>query len=502
VQKVLKVLRVLKVPTTLALLSTRASSRPRRSRYAAKAGLVLVGLAVLVVLPAAPVEAQAAGSIDPRIVKLVDAVSEERLQQLLQKLSSFKTRNTCSDPAAPDGIGAARQWIFDELKRTSPKLQVSFDTHQVENIRGCQGPIEVRNVMAVLPGKSPRRIYVSGHYDSLNLGAAGQQAGNAGGGRAGGAPGAAGAAAAPGAGGAPQPRPVRDPNIIAPGANDDGSGTVLSMELARVFAESGLEFDATLVFITVAGEEQGLIGAGAHAKKAKAEKTPIQAWFNNDIVGGSRGGDGTTDGATIRIYSEGPEDSPSRSLAMFAARIGAAYVPSHRVRLMARRDRFNRGGDHSALNAEGFAAIGFRESRENYSKQHGPNDTIDGVDFRYLAQNARVNAAGMATLALAPPPPVVTNPRGAPTIDRRPSGYDARLRWEASPGAAGYRIVWRNAWAPDWQHEIRVGAVTEYTFPHMNIDDWVFGVAAVDAAGHESTVSAYVTPPRSDGGGD
>jgi hypothetical protein len=441
-------------------------------------------------------------SIDPRIQRLTESVSEDRLQQLLQKLSSFKTRNTCSDPAAADGIGAARQWIFDELKRTSPKLQVGFDTHRLESIRGCQGSIEVRNVMAVLPGKSARRIYVSGHYDSLNLGGGGQQTSNAGGGRgAAGAPGAAGAA---GARGAPPAagqlqRPVRDPNVIAPGANDDGSGTVLSMELARVFAESGIEFDATLVFMTVAGEEQGLVGAGAHAKQARAEKTPIQAWFNNDIVGGSKGGDGITDGASIRIYSEGPEDSPSRALAMFAARIGAAYIPSHRVRLMARRDRFSRGGDHSALNAEGFAAIGFRESRENYAKQHGPNDTIDGVDFRYLAQNARVNAAAMATLALAPPPPVVTNARGAPTIDRRPSGYDAHLRWTASPGAAGYRVFWRNAWAPDWQHELAVGNVTEYTFPHLNIDDWVFGVAAVDAAGHESTVSAYVTPPRGDG---
>ncbi|HET7694098.1 MAG TPA: M20/M25/M40 family metallo-hydrolase [Vicinamibacterales bacterium] len=465
---------------------------------------VLGVLAVLILPPA--VQAQGQSSIDPRILKLIDAISEERLQQLLQKLSSFKTRNTCSDAAAPDAIGAARQWIFDELKRTSPKLQVSFDTHQVENIRGCQGAIELRNVMAVLPGKSPRRIYVSGHYDSLNLGAAGQQSSNSGAGRgAGGAPGAGGAQpGARGAGatpGAQPPRPVRDPNIVAPGANDDGSGTVLSMELARVFAESGIEFDATLVFMTVAGEEQGLIGAGAHARKAKAEKTPIQAWFNNDIVGGSRGGDGITDGATIRLYSEGPEDSPSRALAMFAARIGAAYVPSHRVRLMARRDRFSRGGDHSALNAEGFAAIGFRESRENYSKQHGPNDTIDGVDFRYLAQNARVNAAGMAVLALAPPPPVVTTERGQPTIDRRSSGYDAHLRWQASPGAAGYRIFWRNAWAPDWQHELAVGNVTEYTFPHMNIDDWVFGVAAVDAAGHESSVSAYVTPPRSADGG-
>jgi hypothetical protein len=270
------------------------------------------------------------------------------------------------------------------------------------------------------------------------------------------------------------------------------------MELARVFAESGIEFDATLVFMTVAGEEQGLVGAGAHAHKAREEKIPIQAWFNNDIVGNSRGGDGAVDGATIRLYSEGPEDSPSRSLAQFIERVAAAYVPSHRVRLMARRDRFSRGGDHSALNAQGFAAVGFREARENYSKQHGPNDTIDGVDFRYLAQNARVNAAAMATLALAPPPPVVVNERGMPTIDRRPSGYDAHLRWTASPGAAGYRVFWRDAWGPDWQHELYVGNVTEYTFPRANIDDWVFGVAAVDAAGHESTISAYVAPPRAD----
>jgi len=165
---------------------------------------------------------------------------------------------------------------------------------------------------------------------------------------------------------------------------------------------------------------------------------------------------------------------------------------------MARRDRFSRGGDHSALNAQGFAAIGFREARENYGKQHGPDDTIDGVDFHYLAQNARVNAAAMATLALAPPPPAVVTDRGVPTIDRRPSGYDAHLRWAASPGAVGYKVFWRTAWTQDWEHEIAVGNVTEFTFPKANIDDWVFGVAAVDAAGHESTISAYVAAPRRD----
>jgi peptidase M28-like protein len=483
---------VLRVQTVLRVLVLTVLERLKTLVPRVRVLRVLpIVLAVLMVPRAA-----AAQAVDPRIEKLIASISEERMQQLLQKLTSFKTRNTCSDAAAPDGIGAARQWILDELKRSSPKLQVSFDTHQVQSVRGCQGTIELRNVMAVLPGKTPRRVYVSGHYDSLNLGAGGQQTSNSGPAqsaqtRPGAAPQAPGEPPAPN-----QQRPARDPNIVAPGANDDGSGTVLSMELARVFAESGIDFDATLVFMTVAGEEQGLVGAGAHAKKAKEEKTPIQAWFNNDIVGGSHGGDGSIDGATIRLYSEGPEDSPSRSLAQFAARIGAIYVPNHRVRLMARRDRFSRGGDHSALNAQGFAAIGFRESRENYSKQHGPNDTIDGVDFHYLGQNARVNAAGMATLALAPPPPVVTNDRGAPTIDRRTSGYDAHLRWQASPGATGYRIFWRNAWAPDWEHDLTVGSVTEYTFPKMNIDDWVFGVAAIDAAGHESTISAYVAPPR------
>jgi hypothetical protein len=446
-----------------------------------------------------PAASADAAVLDPRIEKLLASISEERLQQLLQKLVSFGTRNTLSDATSTArGIGAARQWIYDELKRTSPRLQVSFDTYQIPAHGRITRDVELRNVMAVLPGKTSRRIYVSGHYDSLNLGRAGQLAGNQGV-RAAGAQQRPGAQPqAPGETGAPverpsdpQMRPGQDYNIDAPGANDDGSGTVLSMELARVFAQSGIEFDATLVFMTVAGEEQGLIGSEAHAKQAKAERIPIQAWFNNDIVGNSHGGDGTIDSATIRIYSEGPEDSPSRELAMFTARTAAMYVPSHRVRLMARKDRFGRGGDHNALNAEGFAAIGFRESRENYSKQHGPDDTIDGVDFKYLAQNARVNAAAMATLALAPPPPVVMNERGGPMLDRRPSGYDAHLRWNASPGAGGYRIFWRNAWEPDWEHELYVGNVTDFVLPHANIDDWVFGVAAVDAQGHESTVSVY-----------
>ena len=456
----------------------------------------VVGLFAVSLPPSDGRSPHAESALDARIEKLVASVSEERLQLLLAKLVSFGTRNTLSDPTSPTrGIGAARQWIHDELTRTSPKLQVSFDTHVIPQGGRITREVELRNVIAILPGKTPRRIYVSGHYDSLNLGTRGQAGLNTAAGRQGGT-------AAPGgqaeSGRGRGQRPSADPNIDAPGANDDGSGTVLSMELARVFAESGIEFDATLVFMAVAGEEQGLIGSGAHAQKMKDQQVPVQALFNNDIVGGSRGGDGAHDSATIRIYSEGPEDSPSRSLAQFTRRVAAQYVPSHRVRLLARRDRFSRGGDHSAFNLAGFAAIGFRESRENYAKQHSANDTLDGVDFRYLVQNARVNAAAMAALALAPPPPAILSERGQPMLDRRPSGYDAHLRWHASPGASGYRLFWRTAWAPDWEHELSVGNVTEYVLPGANIDDWVFGVAAVGPGGHESTVSAYVMPPRDD----
>jgi acetylornithine deacetylase/succinyl-diaminopimelate desuccinylase-like protein len=236
----------------------------------------------LVVLVSSLAHAQsAAPDVDVRVSKLVDSISESRMEQLLRTLVGFGTRNTLSDTASSTrGIGAARQWILDELRRTSPKLQVSFDTHQVAKGRSDRitRDVELRNIVAILPGRSPRRIYVSGHYDTVNLGDQGQAALNTTGGAA---------------------RTVND-NADAPGADDDGSGTVLVMELARVFAESGIDFDATLVFTAVAGEEQGLIGAREQARGVKAANIPVQAVFNNDIVGGSVGGDGIIDGATIR----------------------------------------------------------------------------------------------------------------------------------------------------------------------------------------------------------
>jgi hypothetical protein len=423
------------------------------------------------------------GELDPQIVKLVGSISEERLGAILKRLESFETRSSLSSTtSATRGIGAARQWILDEMKGYSPKLQVSFDTYQVAKQGRVNRDVEMRNVMAILPGKSPRRIYVSGHYDSLAR-EGGQGASNAGKQVAFNAP-------------------PKDPNApednLAPGVNDDGSGTALAIELARVFSQSGIEFDATLVFMAHVGEEQGLMGAWLHAKKAVEQKIPIQAVLNNDIVGNDRGGNGIVDGATIRVYSEGPEDSPSRALARFVQRWGGRYVPSHKVRPMARPDRFGRGGDHSAYNQLGFAAVGFRESRENFTRQHDVRDTYEGISLPYLAQNARVNAAAAAVLALAPPPPSVTNDRGQPQVTRAPSGYDANLTWKPAPGAVAYRVFWREAWGMDWQHDLLVGNVTNLVLPNTQIDDLVFGVAAVDGAGHESTITAYVSPPRAE----
>lgn len=423
---------------------------------------------------------------DPRITALVEAISETRLREIVDRLAAFRTRNTLSDTTSTtEGIGAARQWIADQLRAASPRLQVSFDTHAVAAQGRITRPVEIRNVLAVLPGRSSRRIYVTAHYDTVSLGDAGQ----------GGYNGRGGAQAPQGD---PQLAANQDYNRPAPGANDNGSGTALTMELARVIATSGLEFDATLVFALWAGEEQGLVGARAHVQALAAAKAPVEANFNSDIVGGSRGGDGAVDTESVRIYSEGPEDSMSRALARFIQRVGPVYVPSHRLRLIARHDRFGRGSDHSAFNQHGYPAIVFRESNEHFAKQHAPTDTPDGVDAAYLAQNTRVNVAAVASLALAPAAPGVTSDRGQVLLDRQPSGYDARLRWVASPGAVAYRVYWRDGWATDWQHSRLVGPVTELVVPKVSIDDVVFGVAAVSADGFESLVSAYVSPLRRD----
>jgi len=426
-------------------------------------GALLGATLLLTTFSVAPAAAQSP-SVDARVAAALADISPQRLAEYLKALTDFQTRHSLSHSDRSDwGVDAARAYILRTFQGFSPRLQVSLDCYQVEAQGRIPEPTELCNVVAELPGRSERRVYVSGHYDTVA-------------------------------------RPQDGFNWErwenpAPGANDDGSGTVLTMEVARVLSQSDLRFDATLVFVALVAEEEGLVGASLHADRAEREGWRIDAVFNNDIIGNVRGGNGIVDARTVRVFSEDPMDSPSRQLARFIRRWASVYVPSHEVRLIAREDRFGRGGDHTAFNRRGFAAVRFSESRENYSRQHTAEDTFDGVDFDYLAQNARVNAGGAATLALAPAAPDVMG-RGGPMLGRGDSRYDAQLRWNPSPGAVGYRVVWRETWTPDWQFERYVGDVTEATLSDLSIDDYVFGVAALDADGHESLVSPYVRPPR------
>jgi hypothetical protein len=301
---------------------------------------------------------------------------------------------------------------------------------------------------------------------------------------------------------APPPRQARAAGSTGrwatprPGVNDDGSAPRSPWSWRASYRRAA--WPTTLVFICFAGEEEGLIGAKLHAQRAEAEKLTIDGVLNNDIVGNAIGGQGEGHGLGACVL-RGPgglalpparaRDPPQRFV----------YVPEHRVRLVARYDRFGRGGDHSAFNQHGYTGVRFTESKENHGHQHTVDDTFaGGVDPEYLARNARVNAATLATLGLAPVAPVVADERGRPLLTRDPSGYDAHLRWKASTGAAAYRVFWREAWTPDWQFEQTVANVTELLMPSLSIDDFVFGVAAVDAEGHESLVSAYVNPNRPD----
>jgi len=412
------------------------------------------------------------GDVDPVVMRLVTAADESRIAETVRTLAAFGTRQLYSDTSSPiRGIGAAREWIRRQFVAASPRLQVSFDTYRVA-AQGGRLPrdVELRNVVAVLPGKSPRRVYVTGHYDSVARRTDGQG----------------------GTSGFDWARADND----APGANDDGSGTAVVLEAARVLAGSGVAFDATLVFVAFAGEEQGLVGATLHAARAVQEGWRIDALLNNDIVGGSRGGAGVSDAGQVRVFSQPPEDSPSRQIARYVCRQAARYQPGHTVTLIARADRFGRGGDHTPFNQQGFAAVRITEARENYARQHTVDDTPDGVDAAYLLRNVRVNIAALASLALAPQAPVVTDDEGVPRLSRGASGYDAQLTWTASEGAVGYRVFWRAAWAPDWQHELTFGPVTELTLPGVSIDNVVIGVAAVGAGGNESLTAVYGMPER------
>ncbi len=424
----------------------------------------------------------------PQIEQIVAAISAERIEAYVRALADFKTRHTMSDTASDTvGIGAARRWIRRELERCGAqaggRLEVAFDSHIAPVSARISRPTEIVNVVATLPGTqdaSKERIYVvSGHYDSRNS-------------------------------------DIMDASGAAPGANDDASGTAAVMEMACVMARH--RFDATIVFLAVAAEEQGLLGAAHWAEQAKQQKRNIAGMFTNDIIGSSRADDGRVDASQVRLFAEsipateqlnetnrallatgGENDSLSRQLARHVKQMGERYVPGFTVNVIQRRDRYLRGGDHMPFLERGYAALRFTEPNEDFSHQHQNLRTEAGKqfgdlpqfnDYPYIAQVARVNAAALATLALAPAAPQQVQLRTA-KLDN-----DSQLVWKANtePDLAGYRVVWRATTAAQWEGAMDVGNVTEATVK-LSKDNVFFGVHALDKDGNVS-VATYPNPLR------
>jgi hypothetical protein len=422
----------------------------------------------------------------PGIDKIVADISPKRIEAYIRKLVSFETRHTMSDTTSDTrGIGAARRWIKGELERcgAGTRMQVAFDSYVAPVSARVSRPTEIVNVVATLPGtqaESKDRMYVvSGHYDSRNT-------------------------------------DVMDAEGKAPGANDDASGTAAVMEMACVMARH--DFDATLVFMAVAAEEQGLLGATHWAEMARQNNWNVAGMFTNDIIGSSRADDGRKDDKQVRLFAEGlpatrelnevnrmlaqtggENDSISRQLARHVKEQGERYVKGFKVNVIYRRDRYLRGGDHMPFLQNGFAALRFTEPNEDFSHQHQNLRTEDGKvygdlvefdDFNYIAKVARVNAAALASLAMGPAAPREVKVR----TDKLEN--DSTLVWAANPepDVVGYRVVWRDTTSAQWQGARFVGNVTQASV-QMSKDNYLFGVQAVDKDGNVS-VATYPAPKR------
>jgi hypothetical protein len=419
--------------------------------------------------------------LDPVIQKIISEISEQRVADIMRRLGDFQTRHSGSDPTQTNrGIGAARQWIFEQFQSYSPRLQVRFDTYTIAKTNRIYKETELRNIMAILPGHAPgasnRWILISGHYDSINL------------------KDAAGLA------------PAEAAELPAPGVSDDASGTACALECARVMSQ--YEFGATLVFVAFAGEEEGLYGSQALAGRLKRERQGIEAVLNNDIIGTEVSGNGSSDKNRVLVFAEDPDDSASRQVARFVRATAARYCPDMAADMVFRQDRFGRGGDHISFNQQGYPGVRFTTPNENFAQQHSSLDTFANASPTYAARVVRVNAAAAALMALAPELPVTSFAPGPSASKLAPSnrpglsrgaGYDAVLRWsepEEGPDLAGFVVVVRSTTAPDWEKEIWAGHVHQFTLKDTPIDQFVLGVKAVDLQGHESPVSAYVNPAR------
>lgn len=407
----------------------------------------------------------------PEIEKIIQDISKENVEEILMKLEAFQTRHVFSSDKEGFGIKASADWIHEKFTAANPRLTVFFDDYDLPAQGGrLNRDITMRNVVAVLPGRetgeNERIFLVNAHYDSYAR-AAGEQS-------------------------------SRDNfDNFAPGINDDGSGIAALIEMARVLAR--YEFDATIYFAAFAGEEVGLVGSTLLAARLKNEEKNINGVITLDMIGNIEGGNGLIDNKRMRVFSDGPADSPSRQLARYAKKIGEQFFPSAEIDCIFRADRFGRGGDHTPFVLEGWAGIRMMEANENYSRQHTVNDTLENMSVDYCTRNIRIVASILTSLAAAPPAPSITSERGRPLLGRGESGYDAQLRWNpvSAENLAGYMVYWRKTSAAFWENEIQVGNVTEYTLEKVTIDEYVFGVSAVNKDGNESLISAYTMAPGS-----
>lgn len=423
-------------------------------------------LALVLLAAAAALPAQAPSTLgfakDPRIAAALGDISPARLRMMDSMLVSFGTRHTMSDTvSATRGIGAARRWIHAELTRASRDcggcLRVEYDTGHATITRHPDRPSwPMVNVVAWLPGRDTNRVVViGGHYDSCICSINSMDA-------------------------------VSD----APGADDDGSGTVAVMELARVVGRHfprGL--DATIAFVLYTGEELGLLGSTQFAQRLQREGKQVTAAFTDDIVGNVVADDGRTDSTSVRVFAVDSLALGGGELARYVWAAGATYQPDFEVVPVLRLDRLGRGGDHAPFHRLGIPGLRFSERLENYKRQHLPTDTLADVNFGYIAKVARLNLATVVSLAAAPPRPV----RTAYARDRASGGQSFTIRWDAVPGAAAYELLVRRTTAPTYTRIVPAGNVTEFLLDEQLDDVWV-GVRAVGADGHRSLTTVVGAP--------
>jgi len=404
---------------------------------------------------------------DPALAAVIADVSARQIRETDSALVSFGTRHTMSDTISPTrGIGAARRYLHAKLSGYSIDcggcLRVGYDAAMIK-IRGHPDTptVNVVNVVAWLPGWDTTRVVViGGHYDSCvcALPALGTMA-------------------------------RFEAKMDAPGADDDASGTAAVIELARVFSKRfprGLE--TSVIFVAYAGEEQGLLGSAHFARRLHDGGYKVVAGMTNDIVGNVVADDGTTDSTTVRIFGADPDNGPSRELARYVAATGFIYNRAFRILPVFRLDRISRGGDHSPFVGLGDAGLRFTERLENYKRQHLPTDVFEHVNFRYVANVARLNAAVIGSLASAPAPPTALARR-----DQASGGQRWSITWPAVPGAASYEVLYRRTNSPVYEKMYKVGSGTSFLLPDQLDDGWA-GVRSVGEKGQRSITSA-VPPP-------